>query len=74
MKGLRIINYSNHLVKNKHREDVYDLYSNTFLPILPDLLCCKIAPLMEPFSLETLSNTEDKEFTGNDEDQTLEKE
>lgn len=73
MKGLRIINYSKHLVK-KHREDVYDFYSNTFLPILPDLLCCKMAPLLETVSMEPFSNTEDEEFTGNDEDQTLEKE
>lgn len=33
-----------------------------------------MAPLLETVSMEPFSNTEDEEFTGNDEDQTLEKE
>lgn len=73
MEGLRIINFSKHLAK-KQREDVHDFYSNTFLPILPDLLCCKMAPLLETVSIKPFLNTDDEEFTGNDEDQTLEKE
>lgn len=75
IKGLRILNYSKHLVK-QHKEDVYKFYSNPFLPILPDLLCCKMSPLLEKVTIEPFSadtNTEDEE-SEDDEDQTLRKE
>ncbi|XP_062598723.1 uncharacterized protein LOC134260151 [Saccostrea cucullata] len=75
IKGLRILNYSKHLVR-QHKEDVNSFYSTPFLPILPDFLCCKMSPLleklaMEPFSAETKTEVEESE---DDEDQTLRKE
>lgn len=75
IKGLRVLNYSKHLVK-QHKKDVYEFYSNPLLPILPGLLCCKMSPLLETVSMESFSadtNTEYEE-SEDDEDQTMSKE
>ena len=40
VKGLRVLNLKISIVK-KHSDEVYEFYTQPFIPILDDLTCCK---------------------------------
>ena len=80
VKGLRVLNFSKHLV-NKHNEEVYTFYTEPFLELSEDLGCChknllvdEIEEIEQKPQLETeveMSSESDNENSDNDQDQDL---